>query len=235
MSINSLEKAIAIIPAAGLGKRFVEGSNKPFFALEGKPLLAWVLDVLEQSPLIEAVVPIVKEQDLGLCKGLVEASQFTKVRAIVPGGIERQDSVYNGLKAINGHNGPVLVHDGARPFITQDIVERCIKGIDGFDGAIAAVPPKDTIKESSPDGTVKETLDRNNLFLVQTPQAFSYETLWRAYQDAEKHSYYSTDDSALVERLGGKVNIVMGSYDNIKVTTPEDIQVAAAILKRISK
>jgi 2-C-methyl-D-erythritol 4-phosphate cytidylyltransferase len=235
MSINSINKAIVIVPAAGLGKRFMEGSNKPFFALNGKPLLAWVLDIFEQSPLIEAVVPVVKEQDLGLCKGLIEAGQFTKVRAIVPGGIERQDSVYNGLKAINGHNGPVLVHDGARPFITQDIISRCVKGIEGFDGAIAAVPPKDTIKEASDDAVVTKTLDRNKLFLVQTPQAFMYETLWQAYQDAEKHEFYSTDDSALVERMGGKVNIVMGSYDNIKVTTPEDIQIAAAIIKRLGK
>jgi 2-C-methyl-D-erythritol 4-phosphate cytidylyltransferase len=129
-------------------------------------------------------------------------------------------------------SGLVLIHDGVRPFLTPRLITRTVEGLRGFDGAIAAVPPKDTIKKADADGVVVKTLARDELWSVQTPQVFPYETIMKAYESASAEGFRSTDDSALVERTGGRVNIVMGSYENIKITTPEDLSVAEAFAKR---
>lgn len=219
----------AIIPAAGFGKRF--GANKPLALLRGEPLLAWVLKAMEAAPRVTEIIPVVKPADAAAVLALALAHGIKKCTRIAHGGAERQDSVWNALRLIEG-DGAVLVHDGARPLVSQAVITRCIEGMDAHEGAIAAVPPKDTIKQSDDGATVARTLDRSALWCVQTPQVFRLATLRAAYEAAYREGVYATDDSALVERMGGRVRLVMGEYENIKVTTPEDIAVAEAFMRR---
>lgn len=222
--------AVAIVPAAGVGRRL--GANKTMARLLDKPILLWTLEALAASPLIDVIYPVLKEEDMAEGEELVK--EAAKVGGIVKGGPERQDSVRNALYGIKDgidEERVILVHDGARPLVTPDIIERCIMGLRGAHGAIAAVPPKDTVKETDGRDEVAGTLNRENLRLVQTPQAFMFKTLLAAYEAAEREGYSATDDAALIEWAGGQVKIVMGSYENIKITTPEDIPMAEHILK----
>jgi len=228
---RSISDVTAIVPAAGLGNRFGPGVRKQYTQLGGKAVLSWVLDALETHPRVAQIIPVVREKDLPLLQELISSGQYSKLFRPVIGGAERQDSVYSALKSISSPHPYVLVHDGVRPFLSQSLITRCIGAIEGHDGAIVAVPPKDTIKQGG-DNIVIRTLDRSALWLVQTPQAFKADTLLRAYQSAMSEGVYSTDDSALVERMGGRIAIVTGYYENIKVTTPDDIAIADAIIKR---
>lgn len=223
----------AIVPAAGIGTRFGSGTRKQYMALGGKPVLAHVLDVLEAHPRVRDIVVAVRREDIPALDEIVSAGDYDKVLPPVIGGSERQDSVYNALKnmQILGMPAFTLVHDGVRPFLSASLITRCIDGIAKHDGAIAAVPPKDTIKRGC-EGFVEKTLDRATLWSVQTPQVFRTPRLVEAYERAMKEGYYATDDSALVERMGGQINIVEGYYENIKVTTPEDLDLAEAIIKK---
>lgn len=224
------ESITAIVPAAGLGKRFSPGTNKSFFLLHDKPLIVWSLEVFEMLDEIREVIPVLKESDMGPGVEIFEKYNLSKVKKIAPGGKERQDSVYNGLRLLKGKADIVLIHDGARPLIDPEVVRMALHNISGFDGVIAGVPVKDTIKEIQ-DNIVKRTLRREAIWAVQTPQLFLYDPIMEAYQKAMEENFYSTDDSALLEKNGGKVKIVMGSYSNIKITTPEDIPVAEFFLK----
>ena len=221
---------IAIVPAAGFGTRFGAGTNKPFHPLLGKPLIVWSLELLETIDEVKEVIPVLKEQDMDRGIEVFEKYGLSKIRRIAPGGKERQDSVYHGLTLLKGKADKVLIHDGARPLIDGGTVRTTVKSITGFDGVVVGVPVKDTIKEVQ-DDIVKRTLRRDTLWAIQTPQLFLYSTLVKAYEKAFEEGFYSTDDSALVERNGGKVRVVMGSYANIKVTTPEDVPVAELLLK----
>ncbi len=240
-------KVVAIVPAAGIGKRFGAGKNKLLYELSGKPLLIWTLEALEGVEEIDEIVPVLQEGDLEYGGVLIRDFRITKVKRVLPGGKERQDSVYCGIRSLEGDNAIVVVHDGARPFIDSDMVRRALEGLDGCDGAIAGVPVKDTIKEckmlppqpplakggsrGGKDIIVQKTLERSVLWSVQTPQVFRVRTIREAHERARSEGYYATDDAALVERYGGRIRIVEGSYRNIKVTTPEDIHIAEAILK----
>jgi 2-C-methyl-D-erythritol 4-phosphate cytidylyltransferase len=153
-----------------------------------------------------------------------------KMQRVVVGGASRQDSVFAALRAMERPTDFVLVHDGARPFVTADVTERVIEQAREHGGAIVAVPVKDTIKQASENGTVHKTIPRERLWAAQTPQAFSYELLYRAHESAEADGFLGTDDAELVERLGGAaIAIVEGSYENLKITTPEDLIVAERI------
>jgi len=220
---------IAIVPAAGFGTRFGVGTNKPFHPLLGKPLIVWSLELLETIDEVKEVIPVLKEQDMDRGIEVFEKYGLSKIRRIAPGGKERQDSVYHGLTLLKGKADKVLIHDGARPLIDGGTVRTTVKSITGFDGVVVGVPVKDTIKEVQ-DDIVKRTLRRDTLWAIQTPQLFLYSTLMKAYEKAFEEGFYSTDDSALVERNGGKVRVVMGSYANIKVTTPEDVPMAELLL-----
>lgn len=224
------EDVIAIVPAAGLGRRFGPGANKPFHQLLGKPLIVWSLEVFERLKEIKEVIPVLKEEDMEKGVEIFERYELSKVKRIAPGGRERQDSVYSGLRLLKEKTGIVLIHDGARPLIEDSIVKSALRGISGFDGVVVGVPVKDTIKEVQ-DEIVKKTLRRETIWAVQTPQVFLYGPIMSAYRRAMEEKFYSTDDSALLERSGGKVKVLMGSYSNIKITTPEDISVAEALLK----
>jgi 2-C-methyl-D-erythritol 4-phosphate cytidylyltransferase len=224
------ENVIAIVPAAGLGTRFGPGTNKPFHPLLDKPLIVWSLEVFETLDEIREVIPVLKEEDMEMGRETFERYNLSKVKRIAPGGQERQDSVYHGLRLLKGNTDMVLIHDGARPLINSGIVRTTIRSVAGFDGVIVGVPVKDTIKEVR-DGIVKGTLKRDTMWAVQTPQLFLYDALMKAYQRALEERFYSTDDSALIERNGGKVRVIMGSYSNIKITTPEDVTVAEFLLR----
>lgn len=240
------KKVVAIVPAAGLGKRFGPGKNKPFQILGGKPLIVWSLETLVSVNEIVDVIPVFKAEDMEYGQNIIEEYNLSKIKRIAPGGKERQDSVYNGLKLIEDTESIVLIHDGVRPLIDKDLIENVIKellipstpplvkggmgGLHGVDGVILGVPVKDTIKEAE-DGIIKSTLKRSSLWAIQTPQVFLYSSILQAYDRAMKEGFYSTDDAALVERNSGKIKVVMGSHKNIKITTPEDLAIAEVLLR----
>lgn len=223
-------KVVAIVPSAGLGKRFGEGRNKPFETLGNKPVLIWALEALEKMPEISEIIPVLKETDIQAGTELFKHYKITKVKRIAPGGKERQDSVFNGLHFIKDNRSVVLIHDGARPFLEPETVRRALKTLSGCDGVVIGLPPIDTIKEIEGQ-LIRQTLKRDTLIAVQTPQIFFYRPLLEAYEKAMKESFYATDDAALVERNRGSIKVVRGEYTNIKITTPEDLVIAEAFLK----
>lgn len=224
------DKIIAIVPAAGRGKRFGDKTNKPFENLNDKPLIIWALETLETMSEIYEIIPVLKEADMECGVEIFEQYNISKVKQIAPGGKERQDSVFHGLNLIDDKKCMVLVHDGVRPLIETHTIREAIKQLKDCDGVVIGVPLKDTIKEAK-EGAIKKTLRRDMLWSIQTPQIFLYKLLYDAYEKALKDSFYSTDDSALVERYGGRIKVVMGSYTNIKVTTSEDLMIAELFLK----
>jgi len=226
-------KVTVLVPAAGSGTRMGSGARKQFLLLGGMPILAHTLRRLEQVPEVVEVIPIVPEDEMEHClEKCVECQDLKKVKRVVPGGAQRQDSVYNGLKAIDGKaTDCVMVHDGVRPFITTGLIQELLLALHDCDGAILAVHAKDTLKEAGKDCIVTRTLDRARCYQVQTPQAFKLQVLKDAFAKAYAEGYYGTDEASLVERYGGRVKVVQGSYVNIKITTPEDMILAEAILR----
>ena len=192
--------------------------------MAGKPVLAHTLSVFEACDAVDEVILVVGECDIEAAGEVTGRFGFSKVQAIVPGGAHRQDSVSRGLERVS--RGIVAIHDAARPLVTCEIIERSIDEADRAGACITAVPVIDTIK-SAQEGTVTGTVDRSNLYAVQTPQTFRTSLIRSAYERARADGIYATDDAALVERVGGKVTIVPGSYDNIKMTTPEDLDLIA--------
>lgn len=226
-------KVTALIPAAGMGKRMGRAVAKQFLPLGDRPMLAHTLLAFQRSPMIDDVIPVLSQEDMENClRDVVERYHITKVKTLVVGGKERQDSVYNGLQKIDDE-GVVLVHDGVRPFVTQEMIAECVERSKKGECVATGVPLKDTVKEVGTDGVVRSTLDRSRLWAIQTPQAFPVKTLKRVYAEAYRQGFYGTDDSTLVERAGTKVHVIMGSYENIKITTPGDLVLAEQILRRL--
>ena len=221
----------AVIPASGLGRRLNSDTDKAFAPLAGQPLIAHALAVFQDSPEIEEVVLVVRAEQIGRARELARERGFAKVKAVVPGGEVRQDSVRSGLAEVSPGCDVIAVHDGARPLVTREIIASSIDAARADGAAIAAVPITDTIKSSLDGRFVKSTLDRERLYAVQTPQTFAREVIRSAYERAYADRYFGTDDASLVERLGLPVRIVQGSYENIKVTTPTDIAIAEAIMR----
>ena len=229
-------KCVALIPAAGQGKRMGGAHSKPYLLLEGKPILAHTLLELERCPLVDEVVLMVERGEIERARAsVVEEFRLQKVGAILAGGVQRQDSVWEGLKTIQDDCDLVMVHDGVRPFISQEMLARSIQGAVDCGASIAGMPAKDTVKLVSAQNMVLKTPDRKSVFLVQTPQTFKRDILLRAYRQAMEDGFYATDEASLVERLGLPVKVVEGSYDNIKITTPEDLAVGEIILRRRSQ
>ena len=228
-------KAAVIIPSAGKGSR-MGGRKKNYLPLSGRPVLAHTLEPFNNSPLVKEIILVVPDGDIDFCsKEIVERYGFSKVTSIVPGGKERQDSVINGLDAVSGNLDIIAIHDGARALVTTEIVEATLRAAFLNGAAVCAVPLKDTIKEVTPEAAdgvfIARTVTRDTLRAVQTPQAFKPDIINRAYQEAASSHFVGTDSSSLVERLGIRVAIVEGSYENIKITTPDDIIVAGEILR----
>lgn len=238
-------KVTAIIPAAGSGLRMKGKVPKQFLLLDGLPILVHTLKALELASKIDEVILVVPEAQISFCQTeIVNKYNLKKISKVIPGGEQRQDSVYEGLRAVSPDTDWVMVHDGVRPFVTQEMIESAIETAKkAKDGAVVAIPMRDTPKEVSSDlptaclpdrqgqaGQITRTLDRQRLWLAQTPQVFRRLLFLRAHEVARSQGIYGTDDAALVERLGGCVRIVLGSEENIKVTTPADLKLAEAII-----
>lgn len=213
----------AVIVAAGTGRR-MGGINKLFVSLGGKPLLAWSVDVCQRCELIEQIVVVLNEKDLARRRPLKEERAWSKV-TLCAGGPRRQDSVLEGLRHI-GNRDWVMIHDGARPFLTAHLIEDGLKVAKQTGAAVAAVPVNDTVKLVDSERLVKKTLERDRLWAAQTPQIFSFDMIMRAY---EKLRAEVTDDAAALEQQGHRVQLYMGDYENIKVTTPGDLALARVI------
>jgi len=225
-------KTVAIIPAGGSGKRVGAPMAKQYLLLHALPVLVRTLLVFQKVEAISDIIVVVPGDDvLSVRKQVVEKYNLTKVAAVVAGGRQRQDSVACGLRAVKLPCDIVMVHDAVRPFVTEDMIIRVLAAAAGCGAASLGIPAKDTIKETTEDGIVKTTLPRRNLWQTQTPQAFSYNLLRRAYEAAEKDHYYGTDDASLAERIGAKVQMITGSDENMKITTPEDVKMAESLLK----
>ncbi|MBI5492730.1 MAG: 2-C-methyl-D-erythritol 4-phosphate cytidylyltransferase [Deltaproteobacteria bacterium] len=213
-----------------MGRR-MGSRRKNFLALLDRPVLAHTLSAFEQCPVVTSIVVAVQPSDAEYCRHEVVARYgFKKVIGVVEGGAERQDSVANALKLAKGFD-IVAVHDGARPLVTPGIIEAVIRAAVETGAAVCGVRPKDTIKETS-SGRVKKTLQRESLLSVQTPQAFRTELLLKAFETAQKDSFIGTDESSLVERLGAEVSVVEGAYENIKITTEDDLAFAECVLRK---
>ncbi|APC09686.1 2-C-methyl-D-erythritol 4-phosphate cytidylyltransferase [Neomoorella thermoacetica] len=219
-----------IIAAAGRGRRLGREVNKVFLPLAGKPMLAYSLAVAAASQLVDEIIIVTRPDDIPLCRQVVAGEGASKVKAIVAGGAERQDSIAEGLKAVARAAEWVAVHDGARPFLTPALLEKTILAARTTGAAIAALPVKETIKQGGEAGIVAATLDRKGLWSAQTPQVFRREWLVDAYREAAEKGWQATDDAALVERLGYPVKLVPGEETNIKITTPGDLVLAGALL-----
>jgi 2-C-methyl-D-erythritol 4-phosphate cytidylyltransferase len=202
------------------------GINKLFASLRGKPLLAWSVDTCQRYSLIQQIILVLNAEDLARGQRLKKERGWSKV-ALCQGGVRRQDSVKEGLTQIKDCD-LVMIHDGARPFLTPDLIEDGLKIVGEIEAAVAAVPVKDTIKLADSEKLIKETLKRDRLWAAQTPQIFSFDVITRAYENLAAEV---TDDVTAVEHLGHKVQIYMGDYKNIKVTTTEDLELARIIAR----
>ncbi|MFW6118597.1 MAG: 2-C-methyl-D-erythritol 4-phosphate cytidylyltransferase [Chloroflexota bacterium] len=221
--MNKGNKLGVVVVAAGTSQRMA-GINKLFASLKGKPLLTWSVDTCQRYSLVKQIVLVLNDEDLARGQKLKEVRGWSKV-ALCPGGPRRQDSVREGLKQIRDCD-LIIVHDGARPFLTLDLIEDGLKAVGETEGAVAAVPVKDTIKLATDEKLVGKTLQRDRLWAAQTPQIFSLDVLTKAYESLAAEV---TDDAAAVERLGYNVQLYMGDYRNIKVTTAEDLALARII------
>lgn len=221
-----------IIPAAGQGKRMGAGKNKLLLILEDQPIISHTLKVFVYDENCSGVFLVIQPEEEAIFSTLLSDFPRNEKIKLVYGGQERQHSVYNGLQA--SHEPEiVLVHDGARPFIKKAVIHQLVAKAAVTGAAIAAVPVKDTIKKVE-QFQVKETVERTSLWQVQTPQAFRFSVLDNAHKLAMKENFLGTDEASLVERINYPVQIVMGDYDNIKITTPEDLYFAEAIIKKQS-
>jgi 2-C-methyl-D-erythritol 4-phosphate cytidylyltransferase len=219
-----------IIPAAGQGKRMGAGKNKLLLELNSIPVFIHSLKVFEEDELCDGIILAIHPQDEAEFNSLLKKYGVKKVLELVPGGKERQDSIYNALKTVKG-DGIILVHDAARPFIRKEHIHGLLDTALETGAAIIGVQAKDTMKTVR-DDVVMATVERSSLWAVQTPQAFRFSVLYRAYEQAEKDGFIGTDDSSLVERISHPVTMVEGDYDNIKLTTKEDLFFAQAILQK---
>lgn len=225
-----------VIVAAGLGRRMKANINKQYLLLKDKPIVAHTIEKFEHNEYIDEIIVVTREDEIEYCrKFVVDKYNFKKVKMILGGGNERQDSVYNGLKNCSSDTNVVLIHDGVRPFIKTEEIEETIKETLKNNAAVIGVKVKDTIKVVDNENIIIDTPKRETLFAVHTPQAFKYGLIMDAHITCKKENWTVTDDSSLVEKLGIKVKMIEGSYDNIKITSPEDLYVAESILERESR
>lgn len=225
-------RVAALIVAAGEGRRMEAPQTKAFIPLKGVPILAYTIEPFEACGRIQSIYPVLREQDIhSWQQRILDKFSFKKTKPPVVGGSRRQDSVRLGLEAIKQDIDIVLIHDGARPFIDTAILERLLETMEEFQAAVVAVPAKETIKVVSSKGRVLETPTREGLWCIQTPQAFDYGLIVDAHRQALTDGVVATDDSTLIERLDVPVAVVQGSYRNIKITTPEDLLIARALLE----
>ena len=234
METEERKSCTAILLSAGQGKRLGADRPKQYLEVGGHPLIAYSLQCLERSPLICQIILVVGAEDIEWVQTrIVERYHCSKVTAVVPGGKERYESVWKGLAHVRKKEGYVLIHDGARPFLTEEILERGYETVERWGACVAGMPSKDTVKLVGEDLTAQTTPPRDRVWTIQTPQMFSYSLIFRAYESLlQKKEIQVTDDAMVVEQESGRqVKVFEGSYRNIKVTTAEDLEVAEVFLK----
>lgn len=205
---------------------------KQFQALRGKPILHYTLKTFQESGLVDSLVLVVPEKELENTRAdWLEHPPI--VKQVVMGGEKRQDSVFNGYQALPADTDIVLVHDGVRPFLSKEMIQETIHVAEKFGAAITAIPVNDTIKQIDASGKVQRTVEREGLWRIQTPQAFRYDLLGEAFRNAERDSFYGTDEGALIEYLGQEVRVVDGSEWNLKITRPEDLVLGESIAAKL--
>ncbi len=226
-------KVYALIPAAGSGTRLGSSIKKQFMVLNNKPILIHTLTRFEISADVDEVLVAVPEAHIAEMEHLIHHYKLHKVSKVIAGGAQRQDSVENLLnRLVIRQEDIILVHDGVRPFITMESISRIVKATKEYGAAALAVQPKDTVRRSVGGDVFDQTLDRTALWLIQTPQGVQAPLLAQAFAQAKKDNFYGTDEIALIERIGIKAKIIQGSYDNIKITTSEDLELASLIIRR---
>lgn len=226
------QKYTAIVLAAGSGKRMNSKVHKQYLIIQDRPVLYYSLKAFEDSAVDEIVLVVGKGEEKFCRKEIVDKYGISKVKAIVEGGKERYHSVFEGLKQTSDADY-VLIHDGARPFVSQDIIRRCRQEVQNYQACVVGMPVKDTIKIADEEGYAKQTPDRKNVWMIQTPQTFSYALIYEAYEEMLKTEDAAiTDDAMVLERIKGKKSkLIEGSYRNIKITTPEDLLIANVYLQ----
>lgn len=226
------QKYAAIVLAAGSGKRMNSKVHKQYLIIQDRPVLYYSLKAFEDSAVDEIVLVVGKGEEKFCRKEIVDKYGISKVKAIVEGGKERYHSVFEGLKQTSDADY-VLIHDGARPFVNQDIIRRCMQEVQKYQACVVGMPVKDTIKIADEGGYAKQTPDRKNVWMIQTPQTFSYALIYEAYEEMLKTEDTAiTDDAMVLERIKGKKSkLIEGSYRNIKITTPEDLLIANVYLQ----
>lgn len=226
---DSALRCSAVIAAGGIGSRMNLSFNKIFLAVDDKPILAYTLDAFEDTPCVEEIILVCNENDIPLCHEVVNDFEYSKVKSIVKGGQTRQESIQIGLKEVSEEYDLIITHDAARPLVTSDLITAVAQCADETGAATAGVKPVDTVKILQ-GNQIKDTLDRDCLILVQTPQAFRKSVLVRAHEHAKEEHIQGTDDCVLVEKIGQTVTAVPGNYNNIKLTTPDDFITISAYL-----
>ena len=226
------QKYTAIVLAAGSGKRMNSQVHKQYLIIQDRPVLYYSLKEFQDSAVDEIVLVVGKGEEKFCRKEIVDKYGISKVKAIVEGGKERYHSVFEGLKQTSDADY-VLIHDGARPFVNQDIIRRCMQEVQKYQACVVGMPVKDTIKIADEEGYAKQTPDRKNVWMIQTPQTFSYALIYEAYEEMLKTEDTAiTDDAMVLERTKGKKSkLIEGSYRNIKITTPEDLLIANVYLQ----
>lgn len=233
MCTNEKKNCTAIVLAAGQGKRMGTAVQKQYLELEGRPVICYSLEIFQRSELIDDIVLVVgKGQEDFARLEIVEKYQFTKVSAIVCGGKERYDSVWQGLRLLKDTDGYVFIHDGARPFVKEDILRRGYETVDRYGACTAGMPSKDTVKLADKENFAASTPERRYVWTIQTPQIFKAALIKEAYSRLmQKEDVHVTDDATVVEQMMQvPVKLFEGSYENIKITTPEDLKIAEAFL-----
>lgn len=223
--------AYAIIVGAGKGLRMNNARPKQFLELKGLPVIAYALKAFDASRKISRIYLVVSPEEAAFCRGHILAGlDLVKPVKLVAGGQRRQDSVYAGLLAMEGHQGVVAIHDGVRPFVAPPRIDECIVKAGKSGACMLGMPVGDTLKRVGPSNIIVETVPRDNMWQAQTPQAFQYPLIRSAHDKAVREGFVGTDDASLVERYGGEVRIIAGSAGNIKLTRPEDMALAEALL-----
>ena len=224
-------KVHAIIVAAGKGNRMRGSVRKQYIALDGIPILERTLSIFDSCSKVNQIMVVVPHEDLDFCRNeILTPAKLQNDVKLIAGGLERQDSVYNALKIIEPDEGIVIIHDGVRPFVKQEHLAACIKSAAKLGACILGIPAFDTVKKVNPENEITQTHKRDTLWLAQTPQVFEVKLIKKAHEKAKQEGFRGTDDASLVERLGEAVKIIPGSRSNIKITNPEDLNLARAII-----
>ncbi len=223
---------VAIIVAAGQGLRLQNPLRKQYLPLADLPILAHTLTIIDGCDLVDYIFLVIPPEDMDFCrKNILNPIKPTHPVELIAGGTRRQESVYNGVQQIAPDCDLVVIHDGVRPFVGPDQFTACINGARDYGACILGIPAYDTLKQVDKFENIVDTVARGAIWLAQTPQAFRYDLIKKAHDQARKDGYLGTDDASLVERLGGTVKILRGSRNNLKITTEEDLKIARALLE----